>query len=772
MTAPATTGRVVAVPLVAALTTWVALLSWRTFSELPNRYLGPLLVLGLLVAGAGVLARSVRTPGPLVVLLQLVVAGVATSLTLVGTPLPLGDAWPELVHQFETAGDSAQRYQAPVPANVPSIHPILVVAGLGCFLIVDLLAATLRRVPLVGLPLLTVYSVPVSLIAEIPSWWVFALTATGFLTLLFLEESDRIARWGRSTAEVERQGFTVRGGTGRNTAGLIGGITTGLALAVPVAVPTLNLHLLDLGFGSGGGDEINIDNPMIDLRRDLLRGPDVPMVRVRTDDRSPSYLRIAVLNRFSDNEWSSGDRDVPTANQASGEMPAPEGVFSSVERREHTYRLEASSDFESRWLPTYAPATWVRADGDWRYDRDTMDFLASRDELDTENLSWEVRSADLELRAEDLLVSSTVTTVDPEFTEVPENIDPIVRDLATQVTASSPTWFEKAVALQEWFRTDGGFVYDDTVDLGNGGDDLVRFLTDGPDGRRGYCEQFAAAMTVMARELGIPARVAVGFLEPQRIGDRTWEFTAHDLHAWPELFFPGAGWVRFEPTPGQRAPDVPGYTTDVVSNSGPEAVPTVPGATQDDTQRGTREQDPAAEDTATTDDGSDTGTRWGPLVALLLTIVALALLGLLPRTLRTRRRTRRLAGGAEAAWQELRDTVRDLGMPWPAGRSPRQTRDRLLDLTGGECSRELDVVVQALEEERYAPADYARTSPGALREPVSSVSATLEQRANPRARRLATWWPRSLFDPAGVRKRETETQAAEGEYVGSVEHMG
>ena len=68
---------------------------------------------------------------------------------------------------------------------------------------------------------------------------------------------------------------------------------------------------------------------------------------------------------------------------------------------------------------------------------------------------------------------------------------------------------------------DGGFVYDTSVSPGNGTDDLVAFLSQGPGGRRGYCEQFASAMAVMARMLGIPARVPVGFLQPERVGRGT-----------------------------------------------------------------------------------------------------------------------------------------------------------------------------------------------------------------------------------------------------------
>ena len=96
----------------------------------------------------------------------------------------------------------------------------------------------------------------------------------------------------------------------------------------------------------------------------------------------------------------------------------------------------------------------------------------------------------------------------------------------------------------------------------------------------GYCEQFAAAMATMGRTLGIPSRVAVGFLHPERSAGDTWAFSTHDLHAWPEMYFGGVGWVRFEPTPQGHTGDVPAYTTEQVpqapatsSSSAPSAAP-------------------------------------------------------------------------------------------------------------------------------------------------------------------------------------------------------
>ena len=125
-------------------------------------------------------------------------------------------------------------------------------------------------------------------------------------------------------------------------------------------------------------------------------------------------------------------------------------------------------------------------------------------------------AVDLDLTADRLADSGPPTgKVDDIFTDLPDDLPPIVDDLAVQVTQDAKTPYEKAVALQNWFREDGGFTYALERASGNGSDALVEFLSDGPGGRTGYCEQFASAMAVMARELEIPARVAVGFLQPR-----------------------------------------------------------------------------------------------------------------------------------------------------------------------------------------------------------------------------------------------------------------
>ena len=283
------------------------------------------------------------------------------------------------------------------------MHPLLIAGGAGCLLLVDILACTLRRVPLAGLPLLTIYSVPVSMTGDSPHWILYTLTAIGFLGMIFLSESEQIARWGPILAEdhghSEPKPLAVPSWP-RTGARAIGGVATALSVVVPVLIPTFSVHLFDFGPGTGGDDDISIENPMVDLKRDLVRGEDRPLITVTTDDPDPSYLRIAVLNRFNDNEWSSGDREVPSSQTADGTMPGLVGVSSELTRHKYDYQLEGAREFRSSWLPTTQLVSRVEAPGDWRYDVSTMDFLASNDDLDTSQLNWTLGGGQGRLRRE------------------------------------------------------------------------------------------------------------------------------------------------------------------------------------------------------------------------------------------------------------------------------------------------------------------------------------------------------------------------------------
>ena len=242
----------------AAATTWAAMLSWSGFTELAAQFLFALIGVGIVVAGLGALGRWRHLPGAATFLAQALGGTVIVCLFVSDRPYPDASFWTALDDAFT----AAQTYPSPVPTDGDvSVQPLLVIGGLAAMLLVDLLACTLRRVPLAGLPLLAVYSVPVSMLDGGLRWWVFALTALGFLMMLFLQEQEHVGRWGRLP---RRRGL----GPARRS-------DAGAARArcgwrwwpppppswLPWRCPTFELQVFDLGSGPGGNNDITIETP-------------------------------------------------------------------------------------------------------------------------------------------------------------------------------------------------------------------------------------------------------------------------------------------------------------------------------------------------------------------------------------------------------------------------------------------------------------------------------------------------------------------------------
>jgi hypothetical protein len=106
------------------------------------------------------------------------------------------------------------------------------------------------------------------------------------------------------------------------------------------------------------------------------------------------------------------------------------------------------------------------------------------------------------------------------------------------------------LAIMDHLTDPATFEYSENVDLRDDSDALLSFLT---KSRRGFCQQFAASMAVLVRALGYPARVAVGYRTGTASGD-SYLVSSHDAHAWVEVYFPGYGWLSFEPTPRRPNP--------------------------------------------------------------------------------------------------------------------------------------------------------------------------------------------------------------------------
>jgi protein-glutamine gamma-glutamyltransferase len=127
----------------------------------------------------------------------------------------------------------------------------------------------------------------------------------------------------------------------------------------------------------------------------------------------------------------------------------------------------------------------------------------------------------------------------------PPPTDPRVRELATQITSSASTNFDKAAAIENYLRTH--FAYTLQLPRTKVNDPIANFLF---ERKQGHCEYFASAMAVMLRTVGIPSRVVNGFRSDE-FNDLTGNYVvrAKNAHSWVEAYFPGYGWQTFDPTP-------------------------------------------------------------------------------------------------------------------------------------------------------------------------------------------------------------------------------
>ena len=136
-----------------------------------------------------------------------------------------------------------------------------------------------------------------------------------------------------------------------------------------------------------------------------------------------------------------------------------------------------------------------------------------------------------------------------QYLELPA-LDPRIRNLAQQVTSGAGTNYDRAALIENYLKTRFGY----TLQLPSSppADPLAHFLF---ERRQGHCEYFASAMTVMLRALGVPARIVNGFRGGE-FNDVTGSYIirARDAHSWVEAYYPGQGWVAFDPTPPADRP--------------------------------------------------------------------------------------------------------------------------------------------------------------------------------------------------------------------------
>jgi transglutaminase superfamily protein/transglutaminase TgpA-like protein/uncharacterized protein DUF4129 len=142
-----------------------------------------------------------------------------------------------------------------------------------------------------------------------------------------------------------------------------------------------------------------------------------------------------------------------------------------------------------------------------------------------------------------------ITYYDPHilqtYLQLPNNLDHNIKILTTQLTANASTMYDKAVALESYFHNN--YKYNTNISLPPGQEGVSWFLF--RSNHQGYCNYFATAMAIMARELGMPARVVSGYTNGKFDAKRQqWVVRGSDAHSWVQIYFAGYGWVNFEPS--------------------------------------------------------------------------------------------------------------------------------------------------------------------------------------------------------------------------------
>ena len=746
-----------------------------------------LVVVAVMVAG--IVVRNVVPWWPVVVGGQVAVLAIALTMLFARGEAAGGVVpGPAAVDRFRGLLDSAMaitREQRP-PVESSQGVVLLVVASVGLVAIcVDLLAASVRQPALAGLPLLAVYCVPAALLPGGLPWYYFVAAAAGFLVLLSADAGDRIRSWGRVLSAPSEPGLLGRssadGGLARGGR-RVGVVAVLVAALVPAIIPGLGDRLLNdpggNGPGNGNGSTIHTINPILQLRQNLRNGDDTPLIHYTTTVENPAPLRIVTADVYDGKTWAPRKTEIPPDNDVKRGLPPAPGLDSDVTATEQQTQITVGP-LQQSYLPLPYPAQTVRAKGTWLYDGATLNVIGSG--TTTKGLSYSVGHLDVEPTAEQLDDAGEPSTRTGPYLSVPrENLPSLIIQTAQDVTRNADTDYARAVLLQRYFREKGGFTYSTDAPEAKDGDGSSDAIAAFLQAKKGYCVHFASAMALMARQLGIPARVAVGFLPGEKQANGSWVITAKDAHAWPELYFEGVGWVRFEPTP--RAGDAPAREpswSDPPAGLLPgDSSSSVPVTTPSATASANVPQGKRPDETSGTSSDASSGNGLADLPWRLIGVVAavlvVAVAPLVASLVTRRRRWRRAVTGSlrtEAAWEELRQGLGDAGVRWAVSWTPRALQRRLVtDLRlGGSEQAAMARLVADLEAARYAPPDDA---PGRSRDElmhdvrliVAAASEVLPAR---------TRWQIRLFPPSGIRairdlaRRADEASSTAGRAVTS-----
>jgi transglutaminase-like putative cysteine protease len=688
----------------------------------------------------------------------------ASLLGLIPTAGTLGAAREALDQAWHTVAYDA------VPA-APNVGIVALTAGaIGLIALVTETIALSCRMPAVsGVAVLAVLVVPAVLKPESVGATGFAAAAAGYLGLLATAGSAYTAG-----SAAERLAAALSPG---RFAVLVAAVVAG-ALVVPQVIPGFDAGTFPEGSRLQSlGQNVGL-NPLISLGNDLRSSNAIGVLTYASDSTAPVYLRTVTVEDFNGAAWGPENHD----DQLQRPITAIVNSAAASGPTTATTTVVTTGGFTSPYLPApYAPQSLdgVRGDFGW----DPADLSIKGAPASSQNQLYVVHSTMPQLTPQALSAAVTAPRgIDLVAAQVPRGVPANVRSAAEQVTQGAATPYARALKIQAWLRT---FQYSEKTPVedgydGTGMDVLSTFLTK----KSGYCIHFAAAMAVMARVVGIPSRIAVGFAPGHPTGETVavpdskslpeFQVDGKDAHAWPELYFQGLGWVPFEPTPTRGV--LPTYAfTDTAGpggssnldnlNDGLRATPNNKAAT------------PAPSAAAPAQSGAREPAPWIPAVLVALGLLALAVVVALPAALRAAQRRRRLRRGLRGIWEELEAVGVDHGLPPGPADTPRSYARRLSawDADDGGLHRALDTLTTAYERHEFGRPGY-EADEDAARHAVAVVHEAGRRTQHPvRRARIAAlppssfaWLTRALTrmapaaEAAGARMRAALRRALHG----------
>lgn len=505
----------------------------------------------------------------------------------------------------------------------------------------------------------------------------------------------------------------------------------------------------------------SLASPLVDMKKRLVDQSDRELFTVQADRRA--YWRLMSLERFTGQEW----RSTGEFSGASGDLPHDDQVDSRRSTNRQTFRLESTGEV---WVPAAFEVSKVSdSTAKLRWDPAAGALIVDAASPNADGLVYSVASSAPAPTATDLNQAggAVPTSIRDRYLDLPADLDKRVAETARQVTSAAASPAAKARALEDWFRGPGGFRYSLAPRGGQSADALAEFLF---QSREGYCEQFSGAFAAMARTIGIPSRVAVGYTwGDYDAATRTFHVKGRNAHAWPEVWLAGAGWVPFEPTPGRGLPDatawsgtraqqdegngttgssasvtVPGATTTTI----PDFTPVRPGPVVPTVPRPERPARSAALRPTTTPART---SGWHQLATIAVVFATVAVAWVVTVPLLLRRRTRRRRAGATTAdakvgvaWTEAAEAVAALGLAPDPAETPDELTDRARRRLGPDVAAPLRRLACLTADALWAPGGSSDPEAAAARSWCDEVRRSVTARLTRRARLRRALDPRPL----------------------------